>query len=113
METDDYLRFALSFVLVIGLILLAGGLLRRFSGHLPSMGGGRKGMRRLKIVETLAIDPRRRLILVRRDGVEHLLLIGGSTDLVVETAPAAPTTAPVSDASATTGTVLSAQGTTP
>ncbi len=108
METDDYLRFALSFVLVIGLILLAGGLLRRFSGNLPSLGGGRKGPRRLKIVETLALDPRRRLILVRRDGVEHLLLIGGSTDLVVDT-----TTAPPPDCSATTGTAHSTQGIMP
>lgn len=92
---EVYLRFVLAFVLVIGLILLAAGLLRRMSGRLPVLGGGRKGTRRLGIVETLAVDPRRRLVLVRRDGVEHLLLIGGTTDLVVERgAPGLPEPAP-------------------
>jgi hypothetical protein len=43
---------------------------------------GRAG--RLGVVETIAVDSRRRLLLVRRDGVEHLLLIGGAADLVVE-----------------------------
>jgi len=107
METDDYLRFALSFVLVIGLIVLAGGLLRRFSGQLPSLGGGRKSPRRLKIVETLAVDPRRRLVLVRRDGVEHLLLVGGSTDLVVDTSAT-----PAGDDSMAPTAVPSPQGST-
>lgn len=93
MDTDVYLRFALAFILVIGLILLGGGLLRRFSGGLAGFGGGRKGARRLQVVETLAVDPRRRLVLVRRDGVEHLLLIGGATDLVVEHAGTAPASA--------------------
>ncbi len=40
--------------------------------------------RRLGIVETLPLDPKHRLILVRRDGVEHLLLLGAQDDVLVE-----------------------------
>lgn len=96
MDMDVYLRFVLAFVLVIGLILLGAALLRRFSGGIAGLTPGRKSPRRLKVVETLAVDPRRRLVLVRRDDVEHLLLIGGSTDVVVEsrTAPPPPEIAP-------------------
>ncbi|MGB7432542.1 MAG: hypothetical protein WA921_08760 [Ahrensia sp.] len=40
---------------------------------------------RLQVVDATAIDNRRKLVLVRRDNVEHLILIGGQNDLVVET----------------------------
>ena len=39
---------------------------------------------RLAVVDTAPIDSRRSLVIVRRDNVEHLLLIGGPTDLLVE-----------------------------
>ncbi|WP_369407262.1 flagellar biosynthetic protein FliO [Fulvimarina pelagi] len=39
---------------------------------------------RLALVETLSLGDRRRLVLVRRDGEEHLLLIGGNGDVVIE-----------------------------
>ena len=44
---------------------------------------GRKGSR-LGISEYYEIDKTRRLVLVRRDEMEHLLLIGGNQDVVVE-----------------------------
>lgn len=44
---------------------------------------GRHGQR-LDITEYYEVDQDRRLVLVRRDGVEHLLLIGGANDLVIE-----------------------------
>jgi hypothetical protein len=46
--------------------------------------GGRNRKTRLAVMDATAVDSHRRLILVRRDDVEHLLLIGGPTDLVVE-----------------------------
>lgn len=78
----SYLRFIGSLALV--LILLVGVLwaLRRFG-----VGGmvTRPGMRRrLGVVEAVAVDGRRRLVLVRRDDREHLLLVGGATELVIE-----------------------------
>ncbi len=41
--------------------------------------------RRLAFVERTSVDGGRKLLLVRRDDVEHLILIGGPIDLVVET----------------------------
>lgn len=41
--------------------------------------------RRVSVVDSVSIDSRRQLIIVRRDNVEHLILTGGPQDLVVET----------------------------
>jgi flagellar protein FliO/FliZ len=40
---------------------------------------------RLGISEQAAVDSRRRLVLVRRDNVEHLIMTGGPVDVVIET----------------------------
>ncbi|WP_313387928.1 flagellar biosynthetic protein FliO [Rhodospirillum rubrum] len=80
---DSYLRFVLALVFVLGLIFALAYLLRRAGGGM--MGRSRRGGRRLSVVEATALDPKRRLVLVRRDGVEHLLLVGGATDVVIET----------------------------
>lgn len=79
MDGDSYLRFILALVLVLGLLALAAFLLRR-SGIAPKLGRSR----RLSAVESLPIGPKHRLLLVRRDNVEHLLLLGPQGDLVVE-----------------------------
>ena len=46
--------------------------------------GPRTQQQRLAIVDAAVIDEHRRIVLVRRDDVEHLLMIGGYNDLVVE-----------------------------
>lgn len=46
--------------------------------------GGRNRKARLAVMDATAVDSNRRLVLVRRDDVEHLLLIGGASDIVVE-----------------------------
>lgn len=46
---------------------------------------GPKPFRRLSITEQYNIDSRRRLILVRRDNVEHLIMTGGPVDMLIET----------------------------
>lgn len=46
--------------------------------------GGRNRKTRLAVMDATAVDSQRRLVLVRRDDVEHLILIGGPTDVVVE-----------------------------
>lgn len=93
MDLASYLRFAAALVLVLGLIGVAAWAARRFGfvKGLP-MAGGRG--RRLDVVEVGAIDTKRRLVLVRRDGVEHLLLLGPAGDTVVESGIAAPPKAP-------------------
>jgi flagellar protein FliO/FliZ len=40
---------------------------------------------RLGVVEQASVDARRRLVLIRRDGVEHLIMTGGPVDMVIET----------------------------
>ncbi len=46
---------------------------------------GQKAERRLAVMEQASVDGRRRLILIRRDGVEHLIMTGGPVDVVIET----------------------------
>ena len=46
--------------------------------------GGRNRARRLDVVDVYDLDRERQLVIVRRDNVEHLLLIGGPTDILVE-----------------------------
>ncbi|MBF0093115.1 MAG: FliO/MopB family protein [Alphaproteobacteria bacterium] len=84
MVFDDYTRFVLALVFVIGLILVTGWAVRRFGFGVHSQRFGGRQDRRLALVEALQVDPKRRLVLVRRDDVEHLLLLGGGADLVVE-----------------------------
>ena len=78
------LQFFLVFVIVLGLIGVGTWGLRRFSmGRLG--GAGTRGRQpRLGVIDYASVDARRRLILIRRDNVEHLLMIGGPTDVVVE-----------------------------
>lgn len=86
MDMAVYLRFVLSLCLVLGLILGATWLMRKFGPvGMGGTGGGKRGSgkRRLKVLEALQIDPKHRLVLVRRDDREHLLLLGAQA-LVVE-----------------------------
>ena len=82
MDGEVYLRSILALVAVLGLIAMAAWVVRRFGvgGALPL---GRRA-RRLAVVEILPLDNRRRVVLVRKDSVEHLLLVGGTSDIVVE-----------------------------
>lgn len=73
--------FALGAVIV--LILLAVWLLRMLFNVSGSAARGRN--RRLSVVDTLALDQKRQLVIIRRDNVEHLILTGGPQDLVIET----------------------------
>jgi flagellar protein FliO/FliZ len=76
-------RFFVAFLIVLGVIGAIWWIVRRFgSGRL---GVGTRGRQpRLAVIDYASVDNRRRLILVRRDNVEHLLMIGGPSDIVVE-----------------------------
>jgi hypothetical protein len=78
------LTFFLAFVVVLALIGAAAWLVRRFAGNRLGANANRGRMPRLAVIDAAAVDGRRRLVLVRRDNVEHLLMIGGPTDIVVE-----------------------------
>ena len=76
--------FIFAFVVVLGLIGLAAWLVRRFASNRLGANTNRGRMPRLAVIDAAAVDGRRRLVLVRRDNVEHLLMIGGPSDIVVE-----------------------------
>jgi hypothetical protein len=76
--------FIFAFVAVLALIVLAAWLVRRFANNRLGANPNRGRMPRLAVIDAAAVDGRRRLVLVRRDNVEHLLMIGGPTDIVVE-----------------------------
>jgi flagellar protein FliO/FliZ len=78
------LTFFFAFVAVLALIGVAAWLVRRFASNRLGANTNRSRMPRLAVIDAAAVDGRRRLVLVRRDNVEHLLMIGGPTDIVVE-----------------------------
>jgi flagellar protein FliO/FliZ len=80
MEFLDYLRFAAALLVVLGLIGAGAFALRRVG--LPRVSNAAD--RRLGVVEVVPVDARRQLALFRRDGVEHLVLLGPSSDLLIE-----------------------------
>jgi flagellar protein FliO/FliZ len=76
-------KFFIAFAVVLALIGLTAWLVRRFGAD--RLGGGARGRQpRLAVIDAATVDGRRRLVLIRRDNVEHLLMIGGPTDVVVE-----------------------------
>ena len=82
------LRFALA-ALVVAVALAAFFAIvtlirRRNPGSGTFLGHARGKHSRLKVLDSAVLDARRRLVLIRRDNVEHLLLIGGPTDVIIE-----------------------------
>jgi flagellar protein FliO/FliZ len=83
-EMPFVVKFFLAFLLVLGLIGVGAWGLRRFTSGRLGSASTRGRQPRLGVIDYASVDARRRLILVRRDNVEHLLMIGGPTDVVVE-----------------------------
>ena len=75
--------------LVLGMLAGALWVVRRYDIKLPGRisGGGRK---RVELVERLAVDAKRSIALIRRDGCEHLILMGPEGHITLETGIAAP-----------------------
>ena len=87
MAPSDFLRALFALILTLGLIGLAGVALRRYGpGALSRFGAPRKD-RRLAVVESLVLDPARRLVLVSCDGKERLVLLGEG-HVIADLAPA-------------------------
>ena len=78
-------QYAIAFAVIAVLLSLFMALLRRFSRRRTLGGGAARGRQpRLGIVDVYEFDRQRQLVLLRRDNVEHLILVGGPNDLVVE-----------------------------
>lgn len=100
--------YYLAIVIAVAVVTIGGAFLVRSyasgAGPKQAIGGlfGPKPERRLSISEQFNIDGRRRLILLRRDDVEHLIMTGGPVDVVIETgigAPPAPAAVPAASPS--------------
>lgn len=76
MELPDFVRAVFALVFTLGLVGLAAVALRRFGPDALARFTRTKAERRLAIVETLVLDPARRLVVVSLDGEERLLLLG-------------------------------------
>lgn len=78
-------------IILIVLALLAGAGWYFWSQYQTGNGASGGGMfgggkeKRLGVVEQASVDGRRKLVLIRRDGVEHLIMTGGPVDVLVET----------------------------
>ena len=77
-------RFFIAFLVVLALIGLTAWLVRRFGANRLGGANARGRQPRLAVIDAATVDGRRRLVLIRRDNIEHLLMIGGPTDVVVE-----------------------------
>ena len=85
-EFDDLLLYVGAFIFVLALILIGAWLLKGMrSGSGAARGGILRGReRRLGVVEAASVDGRRKLVLLRRDDVEHLIMTGGPVDVLIE-----------------------------
>jgi|SRR5580704_9073052 flagellar protein FliO/FliZ len=93
MDVIDLARYLGALLLVLALVGLAALAARRYG-----LAGIVQGtvQRRLSIVETMMIGPRQKLMLVRRDGIEHLVLVGPQGANVIEAGIPAPAADPSS-----------------
>jgi hypothetical protein len=82
-QNATYVTYGIGTVVVILLAWVLWFWTRRVSGGV-FIHGSRSRQPRLAVVDATAIDSHRRIVLVRRDDVEHLVMIGGHNDFVIE-----------------------------
>jgi flagellar biogenesis protein FliO len=83
MDTYSLLRTFGSLATVLGMLAGALWIVRRYGIRLPGrVGGG--DIQRLELVERTALDGRRSVALLRRDGREHLILLAPEGNVVIE-----------------------------
>lgn len=85
--------YLLLFILMVALAGLALWITRQSTGFDPAKFLPKKQKQRLALVETRYVDSKRKLVLVRRDNVEHLVMTGGPVDMVLETGIPIPSNA--------------------
>lgn len=97
MDSIDFTQVAIAFGGLLILLALFYYGARAFSGS-TRFGKWRLGQR-IGVVDSMPVDGARRLILVRRDDTEHLLLLSSHGDVVIETG--IPATGPENSAEST------------
>lgn len=87
MNLFDLARAIFGLVFVLGLIGLVAWAGRRYAPQLMARLSAERGERRMQVVETLVLDPARRLVLVRVDDEERLLILGEGRELIEPRGP--------------------------
>lgn len=78
--------YIVAVLVILGLLAIFAIIVRRVAAHGPFPENSTRGRGpRLGLVDTFDLDKDRQLVIVRRDNVEHLLMIGGTSDVVIET----------------------------
>ena len=85
-EISGFEVSTIQYIIIISAILLIAFFLLTIRGrsYIPIVNRTRKRGRRLQVKEYIKVDAQRSLVLVQRDNVEHLLLVGGNTDILIE-----------------------------
>lgn len=79
----DLFRAIFGLAITLGVIGLAAWAARRYAPEILARFQGQQGRaRRMKVVETLMLDPSRRLVLIRVDDEERLILLGEGRELI-------------------------------
>jgi flagellar protein FliO/FliZ len=86
----DLFRAVFGLAITLGLIGLAAWAARRYAPQVLARLQAERGARRLQVIETLVLDPARRLVLVRVDAEERLILLGEGHELIEPRGPAIP-----------------------
>lgn len=90
MELSEYLRFVIALIFVLGLIWALALMVRRFGPGVAQSAMGKGYKKRLKLMEVMPLDARRRVVIFRRDNVEHTVILGANSETLVETNTAPP-----------------------
>lgn len=90
MDVTDYLKFFFALIFVLALMGGLAYILKRLGLSQDGLSTLNKKDKRLKVVEALPLDAKRKAVLIQRDDQEHLVLLSASGETVVETNIKAP-----------------------
>lgn len=104
MDVVDFARYFAAVAVLIGLLglfALAGtqGWFTKMMNRVAMAGAARaRSSRRMRVTESLVLDPRRRVVIVKIDDEEQVLLLGAGTEVILDRRPAKPVSDGVTEA---------------
>lgn len=82
MDLSQYLQLGLALIIVLGLMALLSFILKKVNMAQSGINGKNN---RLKIVEQRMIDPKNKLMIIRCDDKDHLVISGQNGNTVIKT----------------------------
>jgi len=90
MDIADYVKFASALILVLAMMGILGLILKKINGG--DIGGKLGAPKRLSVIEQRMIDGKNKMVLIKRDDVEHLVILSNTDTIVVESGITPPKT---------------------